>query len=295
MDQSFFSIVDATDAEYNTLRNSDWLPAVEARRFIEDSWPAAEPYLDVDFRSKAARCFHPHFWELYLVTVANTTGLSLRARRARGGSDDGPDILLASGVAIEAVAAMPGIGPDAVTEGETGVARSVPDEGISLRLLNAVDEKRRKLDRYRSTQVLDPQAPFVIALNAARVPSARLEMPTPRIVRALFGIGHMQVHLSHDTLEHVATSHGRKDFIAKSSGAQVPADGFLSSSSFAGISAVLYSCVDSVNRPAKLGADFVLVHNPNASAPIPTGALPARNEYVLHGDELICHPGSVRE
>jgi hypothetical protein len=293
MDQSFFSIEDATDDEYETLRTSDWTPAVEARGFIEESWPIVEPYLDPDFQRKASRCFHPHFWELYLVTAARHAGLLLRARDERGGSDEGPDILLANGIAIEAVAAMPGIGPDAVTEGETGVARSVPDEGISLRLLNALDEKRRKLGRYRSNQTHHEDAPFVVALNAARVPSARLEMPTPRIVRALFGIGNMQVHVERETLEHIATSHARKDSIVKSSGAEVRTNAFLSSGTLAGVSAVLYSCVDSVNRPTALGADFLVVHNPYASAPIATGVLPARSEYVLRGHELVCIPGSV--
>lgn len=290
----FFSLPNGRDEEYRTLATSDWPPAADARAFVQDIWPRVAPYLDSEFASKAARNFHPHFWELYLVASLQAAGLQLIPRAQRKGSDEGPDVLLTTGGAIEAVIAMPGVGPDAVTEGALGIARSVPDPEIRLRLLNAIDEKRRKLQRYHESKVHPPDAPFVVAVNAARVPSARLELPLPRIVRALFGIGHLEVRVALESLEILGASHGREEAIKKrGTGADVRTDGFLSPGPLTGVSAVLYSCTDSVNRPTCLGGDFVVVHNPHATVPLEPGYLPAREEYVYREGDVICIPGSL--
>jgi hypothetical protein len=289
----FFAVANATDQEYATLATSDWTPAREARHFIEATWPRVAEYLDKDFIRKAARRFHPHFWEMYLASTLERAGLPLVRRRDRRGPDDGPDLLLTNGIAVEAVTAMSGLGPDAVQEGELGVARSVPDAEISLRLLNALDEKRKRLQRYHETAVLSAGSPFVIALNAAKVPSARLEISPPRIVRALFGIGHLEVRLSVETLEITGSSYARREVITKASGADVRADAFLMSEAFNGVSAVIYSCVDSVNRPSIEGGDFIVVHNPNAVARISIGELPGFEEYFVEDGKVRSIAGSL--
>ncbi|MHC5825466.1 MAG: hypothetical protein ACYT04_58860, partial [Nostoc sp.] len=46
-----------------------------------------------------------------------------------------------------------------------------------------------------------------------------------------------------------------------------------------GISAVLYSCVDVLNRPQEFGDDFVLLHNPLAKNKLERGFIKLGREY----------------
>lgn len=244
--QRFFAHTDAADREYQLLATSTWAPAVEARHFIEAVWPNVAPVLDEDLPAKAARLFRPHFWELYLAASFQAIGFALVPRRDRRGRDAGPDLLLTDGTAIEAVVAQPGVGPDAVTDAGTGIAVSVPDDAIRLRLLNAIDTKRLKADRYVTVGVHAAAAPFVVALNGALVPYPRSEHGLPRIVRALLPLGHLQVHLRMDrvtpasesdaaghrdasALTVTGTSYAYEASIAKASGARVQTDAFFAS------------------------------------------------------------------
>jgi hypothetical protein len=73
----------------------------------------------------------------------------------------------------------------------------------------------------------------------------------------------------------------------------VRADAFLMSEAFNGVSAVIYSCVDSVNRPSIEGGDFIVVHNPNAVVPISIGELPGIEEYFVEDGEVRSIAGSL--
>jgi hypothetical protein len=291
--KSFFSIRDARDEEYRVIQESDWAPAVEARAFIEALWDRGAPYLDVDLPRKASVQFRCHFWELYLACAFLDNAVPLVRRADRAGRDAGPDLLLESGTGVEAVLARAGTGSDAVPEIATGEARNVPDEKIRLRLLNALDEKRRKLERYVTTGVHKSDTPFVVAINASAVPDARHEHDLPRIVRSLLPFGPLQAHLDLESLEVTRTSYAYQASLTKSSGAGVATDGFLVGSHLAGISAVLYSCTDPLNRPSVLGGDFVLVHNPEARAPVATGGLPSAHEYIVSEGTVHHRPGII--
>jgi hypothetical protein len=278
---TFFTHLNAPDEIYRILANSDWQPARSAREFIENTWPRVAPFLDDDFPQKAAREFNAHFWEMYLAVALLDAECDLVTREERGSNEEGPDFLLRTGVAIEAVAKKPGTGDDAVQQLIDGTAQSVPDDRIKLRILNAIDDKRRKLARYVEKGTHSAATPFVVAVNAASVPSARLEHDLPRIVRALFPFGHLQVRINPQSMEITSSSYQRQDGVAKASGTLIRTDTFLAPDGPVGISAVLSSCTDSVNRPNVAGGDFVVVDNPHARAPIALGTLPAREEYFL--------------
>lgn len=280
-----------SDPDYVTIATSDWTPAIDARRTIEDLWPRVEPFLDRDFAAKLSRSFHSHFWELYLSAALIKRRFTLVPRSHRTGSDLGPDFILEDGTSIEAVTITPGTGADEVLEGEMGKARSVPDDGIRLRLLNAISKKSEVFTRYAQKGVHDATRPFVIALNGANVPSSRLEQPIPRIVRALYPIGPFQAHFDTRTMEIVDTSYATQTTISKASGSTVQTDGFVLADGLKGVSAVLYSCVDAVNMPNRIGQDFVVVHNMNASVPIERRVLPACTEYFVSEGRLLSQPG----
>lgn len=286
-----FSSDIGSDIEYKLFAAADWPPAAQAHLFIEELWKLSKPFLDVTLPAKVRQNFRAHFWEIYLASALLTNGTELVPRSERRGGDAGPDLLCRDDMAIEAVLATAGQGPDAVVKEQLNCASSVPDIGIRLRLLNAVDVKCRKLERYCETGLHPATAPFVVAINGSRVPYANIELDVPRIVRALFPIGHLQVHIDTETFELKGTSYAHENSVTKLSGNGVRTDGFLVPGSLSGLSAVLYSCADMLNRPRKIGNDFIVVHNPHAHVPIALGVLPAHSEYIFENNAVIRKPG----
>jgi len=273
--------VAGADEVYESVRMEINSQCREARSFVQSLWTRAEAYLDSDFAAKITREFHPRFWELYLASVLLDSGLPLLPKRSAR-VVAGPDLCISIGperrIWVEAVTASPGKGPDAVQEAMSGVARDVPDDPIKLRLLNAFDEKYRKHTAYLEKEVVGPSDPYVIAINAAMVPSARLEREVPRIVRSLLPFGHSMVHLDKESLKAVGSGHRYQGTVTKLSGTEIPTDAFLKSK-FGAVSAVLYSWVDAFNHPDEIGADLLILHNPLALNPLDLGFLRRGHEF----------------
>lgn len=284
----FFGLSNATDESYSTLRSSCWSPAVHAREFVCALWEKTEPYLDKYVRTRAGIQFQQAFWEMYLCGVLLEIGLPVTKRTFRRRSDEGPDVQVGHVDGwLEAIAVTPGYGPDAVTESQLGRVRSVPHDAIKLRLTSALAEKARKFDTYCSKQLVLPEEPRVVAINAALVPSARLELDVPRIVAAVFPFGWPAVDIDVSSGKVVDLYYTHQSEVVKSSGAPVPTDTF-ESDSCSGVSAVLYSSADPLNLPSCKGSEFVLVHNPNATTPLPRGWIARGREYWKEGDLLRC-------
>lgn len=282
----FFTDDPATDETYrNVQTGSDRFPR-PPRDFVEELWSRYEPYADAEFPALARTCFHPRFWEMYLGCSLLEGGRFVVPRERRRTIHKGPDLQLENDAGwIEAIAVTPGEGADAVEEGPSGKERSVPDDRIILRLLAGIGEKRRKYDGYLCGEVVRPNEPYVIAINAALVPSARSEQSIPRIVRAVYPFGYEQIHFDTRTLDAVGRSFQYRDTIYKLSGADVSTRIF-EDPHFAGISGVLYSAVDVWNYPSPLAGDFVLVHNELATNPIPRGFLRAGLECWVENQTL---------
>ena len=119
----------------------------------------------------------------------------------------------------------------------------------------------------------------------ARVPFVFQEKTVPRIVSVLFGIGDEVVHIDRGTRQIVGYSFDRQDCITKLKGATVQTT-FFEDPGYHGISAVLYSTADPFNYPNVPGADFLLVHNPQASARLPESYLRIGEECWSEGDRL---------
>jgi hypothetical protein len=194
---------------------------------------------------------------------------------------DGPDICInvaQSRVWVEAVTASSGQGNDAVQKAELGVVRDVPDNQIKLRLLNAFVEKSRKYKKYIEKNWVGAKEPYIIAINAAQVPSASLEREIPRIVRSLLPFGYQVLHLDTKTLELVDTSHEYQGAVIKASGTKIETTSFLNAE-YSGVSAIIYSCADVFNHPVEISKSLLLFHNPLALNPIPLGFLKNGYEY----------------
>jgi hypothetical protein len=208
-------------------------------------------------------------------------GLSLDQSSGR----DGPDICIKvaeSRIWVEAVTASSGQGDDAVQKAELG--GDVPDSQIKLRLLNAFAEKSKKYKKYRERNWVGVKDPYIIAINAAQVPSANLEREIPRIVRSLLPFGSQVLHLNRETSEFVDTSHEYQGEVIKASGAEIETTSFLNPE-YSGISAIIYSCADVFNHPIDISHSLLVFHNPLALNSLPLGFLKKGHEYWVEGYE----------
>lgn len=285
--ETFFLSGTVQDERYRYLRDHDFFAEEEARQFVEGIWPQCRAYLDADFRKKASEHFAARFWEMYLVHTLLQNGIGITPRSSRN-STKGPDILLADGVTfIEAVLATSGCGRDAVPDppSRRGAYSGLPDDQMKLRLLNAIDEKLKKYHRYRETGVLSSEDRYVIAVSGSAIGMARHELPIPRIVRAVFGLGNLQVHIDLESGQKDEWSWSTQEVVNKKSGAPVDSSLFLSPKS-APICAVIYCFTDECNRPAKPGVDFLTVHNPSASNKLARGFFPFGSEYWAEEDQI---------
>jgi hypothetical protein len=284
---SFFEPEPAGDPRYAILRSDDLPIIASARSFVESMWQECGAFLDPDLPTRAARGFLPVFWELYVAYTLHSRGIELVPRARRSPARQGPDLLASSGrIWIEATLPTSGKGVDAVPDppGE-GFAWRIPDDQMKLRLRNAIEEKHNRFKEYEARGWVHPADPAVIAIGGAGLTLRHGELTIPRIVRSVLPIGHEQVHLSTESFEVTGHSFEYRATVAKVSGEPIRTDVFLDPA-YSRISAILYSGADEINRPPMPGADFTIVRNPLASAPLPPGWLPFVWEYWVEGDLL---------
>lgn len=286
----FIEGIQAEDIVYNHIRDSDWPQKKAAKEFVENLWATYEPYADYNFPDQIQRNFHARFWEMYLTCTLLDQGFKLNCPKP------GPDILISGNrkIWIEAVAPTAGdpSKPDSVPEAKfeesaqfmSSRGQRVPDEQIILRYRSAIAEKFDHLyTEYVANGIDSNHDSYVVALNGQRVGFSQHDVYPPRILRSLFPIGHEEVIAELDANETMKIVGNRFQFrpeIKKASGADVSTSIFLSPD-YENLSAVLFSSVDVVNRPGRMGQDFILVHNPLAKNPLPNGFFKLGKEYTI--------------
>ncbi len=303
---SFFS-AQGKDAGYENLRsNSDYQ---NIRDFIEEMWEAYWPYADSDFLPKAQnRDFQACYWEMYLGCSILHQGMQIEPRVERkrlwGSPDQGPDFKIVAPYRLwlEAVAPGPGTGEDAVPEVEFGVVRDVPDDEVKLRLLQAIREKARQRLHFIQRGWIDPADCYVVAVNIGKIPHVP-DLPTPRIVRAVFGLGLPEVSMNVDSGALSDRRYQSQAQVSKKSSAPVSTRIFLNDEQsdhpddvgYEGLSAVLSSEMTPFNSYEPwfdhdkyvIGDDYCIIHNPLAKNPSPHGFLKCGQEYWLNNERVL--------
>ena len=283
--------IKGTDPSYEALRVPSNSYARECREAFLRLWSIAHPYLDDDLTQRAASSMQAAFWEIHVAAALLEAGASVVPRDQRTPKRMGPDLFCASPrVWVEATAVTPGTGADAVPEGELGVARSVPDDQILLRIVQAIEEKKRRWKAYLERGWVGEADPYIVAVNSGVLPSGKAELQLPRIVRAVFAVGHRTVSLDRRSGRATDEYYQFRPEIVKKSGASVSVALFEDDTSRE-VSACLYSITDAFNPPRSLIGSMVLVHNPHANAPLERGKFPGVQEYWADGEFLVC-PGN---
>lgn len=271
---SFFCHGTAEDNKYNVIRDEPRFS--QDKEFIEEMWSQYQPYADRHFLLESRKNFKQRIWEMYLACSLIAKGFSITS------DDKGPDIRISKeGVVIwiEAVAPKAGTGNDAVTELQPQTIRDVPDDQIKLRYRSAIEEKyNKKYKKYLLEKIVKPNDCYIIAINGSAIPSARREIEIPRIIRSVLPFGNETLRINVEEYEVVDRYYQYQDQVRKVSGFSVSTDIFLNNQ-YDGISAVLYSCVDVLNRPQEFGDDFVLLHNPLAKNKLERGLIKLGREY----------------
>jgi hypothetical protein len=261
----------------------------EAAAYMDAVWRIAEPYLDQHRAESMPReGEHALFWEAYLAAALLDRGHVLTPRTKKRIRNAGPDIQIGDVDAwVEAVTATRGTGPDAVPEVDLdprSPAREVPDRKILLRITYAIDDKWKTYCDYVRKGWVRSDEPFVIAINGAAAPTARLESTVPRIVRAVLGIGQLVVTFDVETLRAVDEHHAAMPQVRKRNGSAIETVHFRDAR-YSGISAVVWGTADVWNRPDYFGRDLVVVHNPYAANPLPRGWFREGVEFWTDNDE----------
>jgi hypothetical protein len=285
----FYGNDEVTDPLYSKIRNPRNELDCKARLFTEQMWASCCLFIDENAIERARKDdFYAVWWELYAAYALSRAGIALVPTKDRVPSGRGhPDLVTADPpVWVEAIMPQPGIGPDAIAEPvDKSIVFWVPRQEFVLRLRAAVQEKSTKLLQYLRDKTIPSGEATIIAVSGGRLPFRFQDYPVPNIVQAVYGVGNLQVHIAVESNTVLGTSIEYRDHVVKKSKARVPTDFFLQPES-AHVSAVLYSASDCVNYPEEPGTEFILVHNPKASVPLPHHWLPVGTQYWMDGKEL---------
>lgn len=263
----FFTPGDSGISYHNIMTGED-PHAREGRALCEELWEAFEPCADPDFLSEIRVRFDERFWEMYLTVTLIRQGFEVICPKP------GPDVgIVVDGVRVWFEAVSPSRGadshPDQVPEMKfDGAVRETPNRQMVLRYLNSISEKGRQYLNWLDIGAVSRDDAYVIALNPRRLGHDSVDGEPPRILQAAFPVGHPYLSIDRQTGRATGGGYQYRSALAKSSGRLVDTGVFLHQE-FAGLSGMLVSRVDVVNRPKILGADFQLVPNPVARVPLP--------------------------
>jgi hypothetical protein len=281
-ERDLFRPGEAPDKAYCNLRDAEWCVAWKA--FSESLWKRYAPYADRHFLEEIRIQFHPRFWEMYLAVTFLEHGYKLHRHK-----DAGPEF----GIDIDekrywfdAIAPTAGAGADAVPdEFQKNRAGTVPQEQIILRYTSALATKREKWQKDLKSGRVSESDGYIVAINDRSIPWAWMGAEMPYIVKALYGLGNIEVVFDRSTLKIIESRHQHRPTIAKVRGTAISSQPFAARES-PEVSAVLYGFVNAANYPLQLGENFMILHNDEPNVPLPRGALRFGREYWIEGDSL---------
>ncbi len=226
--------VPANDQVYIALRDAGHL--VDARNHLEELWRYFEPYADPHFRNEIAVDFQARYWEMYLGYLALKARLLLIPSKG-----EGPDLRIAlptgRNLFIEATAPGPGTGQNQVFEPKLNkpgdfnvIFEDIPVEQVLLRITSGLETKFKAYKRYLQDKTLQPNDPYVVAVNPGCMTFARGEYDPPLIIQSLFAVSNLMVLFDRDDPALDETHYSIRHQISKHSGASVRTNLFLDSS-----------------------------------------------------------------
>lgn len=248
---------------------------------------------DPKFMIELASASSAKFWSCIseALVAQKLSGKEFGARTIAGA---GPDFLVMTGsrkIWIEVVCPEPVNIPDNWLNAPLKQAINFPHNEILLRWTSAIKAKADvligsedgKQKGYLNSGLVSPNDAYVIAVNGCQLRSGPFSAlhgisQFPFAAEAVFPFGPYQLWLDKDTMNIVGQGYQHRPYVEKKNGAQVPAYTFLNPK-FNPVSAIW--AVD-LNGGTAIGnrEPMAVIHNPNATNPIPIGFLPSDEEYI---------------
>jgi hypothetical protein len=281
--------IPARDPVYIALR--DYSHLADARKHVEKLWQDFKPYADPHFVNEIAVKFQAKYWEMYLGCLALRMSLLLVPTKGKG-----PDLRIwlptGSNLFIEAKAPGSGIGQNSVAEPKlinvsdsSAIFEDVPVEQVILRITSGVEEKFKAHRKYLQDKTLQPDDPYVVAVNPGCMTFARGNYDPPLIIQALFAVGNLMVLFDREDPARDETRYSIRHQIIKYNDKPIRTNYFLDSE-YSSLSAVIFSDAYALSLPKPDGREFKLVHNPYARNPISRGLFKVGSEYWAEGTRI---------
>ena len=283
MDNSFFSSGQAVDTFYDYIRDNP--DRKDARDFVEGLWQKYYSYAEPDLLKNAREDFHAKAWEMYLGCLFLAFNFNLQKKTKK----EGPDLHLLwnnRSIWVEATAPESGTGDNAVPEYKYNEVSGQPSEQIILRFTSAIQKKFKQYNSYRSEGIINAADFYIIAINGGRIRYSLLAPTLPYIVLSVLPFGDLAFAFDKESGKLVNSFHQYRDAVTTAKGSPVPTDIFMNKD-YAGISAVLYSHMNVVNRPNRIGVEVHIVHNPLADNKLPHGIFPFGTEWRVENNQLL--------
>ena len=283
-EKQFFSNDEVKDTFYANVRDKEHHQ--ETRKFVEELWQMYKPYAEPDFLENAKNKdgFHARTWEMYLGCVFLKHGLNLQKKT----KIKGPDLHLLwnnHSIWVEATAPESGSGGNKVPEYRFNEVSDQPSEQIILRFTSAIQEKFKNFKSYRSKGIINADDFYIIAINGGSIRYSSGAPTLPYVVLSVLPFGNLVFALDKESGKLVNSFHQYRDAVTTAKGSPVPTDIFMNKD-YAGISGVLYSHMNVVNRPNQIGIEVNIVHNPLAPNKLPLGIFPFGTEWWVEDDVL---------
>ena len=259
------------DQTYIDVRDLDIKPYPTVRQKCKALWEHFIPLADTKFISQFANHFSGGYWEMLLAQTLREQDFMLASE------DDGPDIRTTINdrtVYFEAICPTSGDGDNEVLGlPASDYVQALKQNPITLRLTSAFVNKCRAFQKYLDKGVVAQDDILVIAINGSSIPDIRIEnRECPEIVKIAYGIGSYEISKNLHTGK-VTGCYLERNFVVSPKGSQIPTNLFLDLSN-RHISAVLYTYQDAFNS-----GGYYLVHNPNATNPLPMGYIKGLTEF----------------
>ena len=281
MGSELFTAGDNSEPGYRNIRDAKGGRLYSIRHHCEYLWLFFERHADPEFKVELRNNFNARYWEMYLTTTLILSGCEVTCPKP------GPDVgIMHRGKRIwfECVSPTPGHpnSPDYVPPPKEGEVYDVPNEKMVLRYLNSISEKyERQYANWLAKGHVSKDDAFVIAINPRNIPFESGDTEPPRILQAGYTVGPLYVVINRATGSAVRTGYHYRGHIEKAGKMDATSDtstkkeppkvttGVFQDRKHDGLSALLCSRVDAVNRPGEMGDDFQLAPNPHAAVPLP--------------------------
>jgi hypothetical protein len=242
----------------------------ERRIKFEKLFEVYKPYANKQFHNQKKIDFHPRTWEMYC--GASFVKKNILPKTCK--KDEGPDFKIDKNIWFECVISNDGVGQNEVPKPLFGKVNSIPEEQIILRFLNSFNKKYQKYQRYLQNETINPEDPFVIAINYGIFGiSYPLDIDIPIAIKALYNIQCRTLSVP------VGNSNKRIEGFKKRS---ATGEMFLDQK-YNGISAVIACSNDVLNHAEETGSDLYIVVNPNAKNPLPKKFIGLFKQYHEFG------------